>query len=469
MTARNLYEYAQTELGNEGSPNLLLNDFNYYANKTINQYVNKRYNIYDINQQTTDDLRVLKSNAEINITEANRVKSMDDLTTTGQMATYCFDLPSDYLHMLNCICVYDVNKTYKCFNKRKSGYRASATRLTSDMYSQVLDNFWNKPSYEKPYYYIHNINTEENNPYNPYTEKEGTDYNKTDYNKQFPSSAEEINNFIDNLNFNYEVNKISDGTTDGLVLEALDDNPSIIDGTDKKVLNDGEYVLYKDRHCYNEDGEEITPSETQLPYSEQITKVIYVIRAKSLSNHTKKVAVPIIQLICDIDYQSWTQMIDFNVSEESELQNFYRNFLSSEDGFGTTVLDTSDNNIFGTIKLGEQEYSNRERSGGLRYGNASAVRCEIRYGTDISIFQLSKVLIDYIKVPQFICLTQEQLDYTEDKSQVLEFPDYVCQEILNELVHAIMERGANPRLQTHPVVSQSIANPTQAQAPETAG
>ena len=34
---------------------------NYYFNKAINQYINKRYNIYDVNQQTTDDLRVLKA------------------------------------------------------------------------------------------------------------------------------------------------------------------------------------------------------------------------------------------------------------------------------------------------------------------------------------------------------------------------------------------------------------------------
>ena len=78
---------------------------------------------------------------------------------------------------------------------------------------------------------------------------------------------------------------------------------------------------------------------------------------------------------------------------------------------------------------------------------------EIRYGTDDSIFELKKVYVDYIKAPQNIRLTQEELDYTEDKSQMLEFPDYVCQEILNELVHIVMENISHQRLQTHPVVS----------------
>jgi len=36
---------------------------------------------------------------------------------------------------------------------------------------------------------------------------------------------------------------------------------------------------------------------------------------------------------------------------------------------------------------------------------------------------------------------------------MLEFPDYVCQEIINELVHLIMENTINQRLSTHPVVS----------------
>jgi len=41
---------------------------------------------------------------------------------------------------------------------------------------------------------------------------------------------------------------------------------------------------------------------------------------------------------------------------------------------------------------------------------------EIRYGKDDSIFKLESVYVDYIKTPQHIRLTQEQLDLTEDTS-----------------------------------------------------
>ena len=86
---------------------------------------------------------------------------------------------------------------------------------------------------------------------------------------------------------------------------------------------------------------------------------------------------------------------------------------------------------------------------------------EIRYGKDDSVFVLTERLVDYIKAPQHIRLTQEQLVLTIDTSQVMEFPDYVCQEIINELTMLVMENTADPRLQTNPLVTQSIANPAQ--------
>lgn len=105
-----------------------------------------------------------------------------------------------------------------------------------------------------------------------------------------------------------------------------------------------------------------------------------------------------------------------------------------------------------------------EKPQSIRHSNTTKVRCEIRYGKDDSVFKLVEVLVDYIKSPQYIRLTQEQLDLTEDTSQMMEFPDYICQEIINELVAIVMENTQDPRLQTHVAVTQSIAQPTQQQA-----
>ena len=110
-----------------------------------------------------------------------------------------------------------------------------------------------------------------------------------------------------------------------------------------------------------------------------------------------------------------------------------------------------------TVKL-----ANSQKEAAYRYGNASSVRMEIRYGKDASIFTLDKVYVDYLKSPQFVVLSEEQIDSTLDSSQIMEFPDYVIYEIINTMVGLIMENTSNPRLQTNIPISQTIA-PAQQQ------
>lgn len=114
MTARQVFEGMLIELSKVNAPSLLLEDFNYFFNKAINQYINKRYNIYDINQQTTDDLRVLKATTVLDVSKSVDSEPLKSLATLGAGksrlfgATYEVILPDDYLHLLNCICVYEL-------------------------------------------------------------------------------------------------------------------------------------------------------------------------------------------------------------------------------------------------------------------------------------------------------------------------------------------------------------------------
>lgn len=111
------------------------------------------------------------------------------------------------------------------------------------------------------------------------------------------------------------------------------------------------------------------------------------------------------------------------------------NFPRTFDGYNTS--DNIENNLI-------------EKPAGSRHANSSKVKIEIRCGQDKSnVFSLSAVQIDYVKAPQFIRLTQEQLDSDEDISQVMEFPDYVNQEIINELVNLVMRKTNDPSLQAH--------------------
>ena len=160
MTSRQLFEYSLIELNKVQAPSLLLEDYNYFINKAINQYINKVYNMYDVNQQKSDDLRVLKSTAVLTPTKNNDYTGAALFNTT-----YEVDLPDDYLHILNCVAEYSVLKTFKCYNLGDKA-QFGAKRLTADMFSQIINNYYMRPSYKSPYFYINNVATDIEYPIN---------------------------------------------------------------------------------------------------------------------------------------------------------------------------------------------------------------------------------------------------------------------------------------------------------------
>lgn len=369
MTARQVFEATLIELSKIQAPALKLYEFNYLFNKAINQYINKVYNVYDINQQTTDDLRVLKATAYLKphkygITSSNETKPYNNYTSGGSNpeyngkspsadvqyatassylssahsqiqslngATYEVFMPIDYLHMLNCVCIYYVAKQKDCWDAG-SYIQIPATRLTADSWSQIVTDIYNRPSPMRPYYYIHNQASSITIPTDPVT---------------------------------------GNGTPS-------DTNPAGYTGTDMPI---GGYKVTSDNGA-----------------------------------------------------------VATNTSDGAG-SNFQRTFK---------------------LKNGEvsKDISLVEKPTAVRVANPSNVRCEIRYGKDDSLFQLVEVQIDYVKSPQFIRLTQEQIDLTEDTSQIMEFPDYVNQEIINELVHLVMVHSNDPRLPNDMQITNTIARPT---------
>lgn len=191
MTARQVFEATLIELSKVQAPALKLYEFNYLFNKAINQYINKVYNNYDLNQQTTDDLRVLKATAYLTPQKWNKSNSALHNGTANASsylssahrsiqslhgATYEVAMPIDYLHLLNCVCIYYVAKQKDCWDAG-SYIEIPATRLTADSWSQIITDIYNRPSPMKPYYYIHNQNNQTNNellPTNPITELSAT-------------------------------------------------------------------------------------------------------------------------------------------------------------------------------------------------------------------------------------------------------------------------------------------------------
>ena len=301
MTIREVYQALLIELNKEQAPSMLLADFNYFYNKAAQQYLNKQYNMYDVNQQTSDNLRVISTTAKL-------TPEYDDFY--GEKIAV-IELPLDYFHLLNCICSYKYTKPNKCNQGGVVQY--SAKRLTSDMWSQVQRNYYNRPTYKRPYYFIHNVNTSTN------------DQLPTD---KYSSEREE------------------------------------------SVIKDGQVV------------QELIVGPSR------------------------------------------------------------------------------------TITIGGKQKSLITKEAANRYGNVQPIRVEIRYGSMPANLELDAIYVDYLKTPQYVELTQDQLDLVEDESQLLEYPDYVCYEIVGELVKLFMENASDPRLQTNIPINQTIASPIQQSQPK---
>ena len=79
-------------------------------------------------------------------------------------------------------------------------------------------------------------------------------------------------------------------------------------------------------------------------------------------------------------------------------------------------------------------------------GNTIEVYCG-----DLDNLELTNVTIEYIREPEKVELKLEQLNDPENhKPDTLEFPDYICREIINELISLVMANQADERLAVYP-------------------
>lgn len=136
MTVKEVYNYVLVELNKVQAPSILLDDFVYLLNKSIQRYVNKRYNLFEVNQQLTDDLRVLTMEADLVLEDAK--------------TPYIYKLPTDYMHILNCICEFTTSNM-PC---GEGSNEVGASKLDTAQLPHVIQNFYMKPSRNRPYYYI---------------------------------------------------------------------------------------------------------------------------------------------------------------------------------------------------------------------------------------------------------------------------------------------------------------------------
>lgn len=233
MTIREFYDKTLIELNKVEAPSLLLEDFNYFANKAVQQYTNKIYNRYDTTQQTTDDLSALKSTTRLTVNVDNEFGE----SAPKESKTYYCQLPENYLHLLNCIVEFTGRGVGTCESETK---QSMARRLTSDMYPSIISNAYFKPSYRCPYYFINNTNKELVNDF------------ELNLRRILNPSAER-ENYTDNLRMEIRCGNDNIWTpttvyidyikTPNLIILTWDDLNSEIDTTSK--LEFPEYVCYE--------------------------------------------------------------------------------------------------------------------------------------------------------------------------------------------------------------------------------
>lgn len=363
MTARQIYEAVLIELNKNNAPSLRLHEFNYLFNKAINEFVDEAYQAYDTSQTITDSLRVLQSEASLTPQEVKvsnfgiaNIANTNKLTALSG-AIYEVLLPEDYLHLLNCTCVYQLMEQNRCYNKDDC-IQVPATKLTSDSWSNIMTDVYNRPSPMKPYYYLHNRNYQQNMPTNSYVPKD---------------------------------NKQSKGSTQG---------------NDIRVL----YL-------------------SQYPKANGELSDVY-----------------------SYDKQTW-----FALNDNTQIANLNPTLLKD-------IHIKTEAPFSRTINLNDYPVSVVEKPAAVRFANPQQVRMEIRYGRDKSVYKLIGVVVDYVKAPQFIRLTQDEIDLTSDTSQIMEYPDFVCQKIINKLVALLLERSSDPRLTTNVQINRTMVSPAQPQS-----
>ena len=166
MTEKQLYEAVLTEIRKVKAPSLHLEDFNYWANKGVQDYINERYMQFATTQQLTDDLQALTASVNFIITPPQIVGAPYTGAYSGGFIEvgipivtgkkygsdfYRFKSPDNYWHMLGSHVSGMTRRPYKC---HPAGYTVNkpSKRLTADIANGIINNAFLKPNFDRPYH-----------------------------------------------------------------------------------------------------------------------------------------------------------------------------------------------------------------------------------------------------------------------------------------------------------------------------
>lgn len=345
MTVREIYEAVLVEINKVNAATFTTEEFNYVINKAILAFTNERYNFYAVNQQLSDDLRVLQKNAVFNY----------DTDSAG------------------------APRTDATYNPIRGKVYSTGTTANDLLVSSVTDI------------------------------KVG-DVVKFDRNgPTFTVSAVTAEAYPYEVSFSADVSAVPVGSL--IYLETP--NVSLIEDYSDVEVADGHISF-------------------NLPASDylHILSCRTSWKGKKPNNQTAYLVYGGKRMTYDI-------------------QNVIQNNIYMRPAFNRPYYMVQDN----TMNAGIDKIT--DLSDYRAYHNKPQI--DVFVGKPYSMATLDRITIDYIKNPEIIILQDIDIFTAgKDTSQVLEFPDYLKNEIVKRVSANMLENMRDPRIATQPQLNQEI-------------
>jgi hypothetical protein len=228
-------------------------------------------------------------------------------------------------------------------------------------------------------------------------------------------------------------------------------------------------VILKDPEYDNEFNGNITTFKLPTDYLHLLNCKAEISGSNVISNRcsssttNKTTAVNCFRLTANLD----GGIMNNYYNKPSHKRPYY--YIANRNDNDTIIIENSDKDndnkntdygyspVYSPVKDGETPtyrfYDLKERFD--RTSHQSPLFIEIHLGD--SDYAVNRIQLTYLRSPMYVSMTQEDLLSVEDNTQVLEFPDYVCYEIINIYVRLLLENASDPRLSTVTPINQSIA------------
>lgn len=375
MTALDLYNATLIELNKVNAPTFTVEQFNYFVNKAIQAYIDQRYSFYAVNQQLTDDLRVLLS-----VYHAFSLEKLNN--DSGQVVRHWEQIDEGGLYKTALIYVTSIEGFNVGTEIQFEGF--SETFIITELIS-TPGGAGNWTSIRISPYLIFGVSGSGIAiPAGAVYEDIGAD----------PADPQIRMNLLlgAKILFVHKSFKITDSPSGGKL------------ATFTIGLRNYYHALAV-RTYWTDLREHVNRDITGCDYTK--------IKAMSRMYPAKRLTYDMLA----------------NIESNAYLRPMYRQpyYLLHNHPFN-----------FGTLNLDD-----------TNDGFQNSPQVEVHLGTVPKGLTLEMVEFDYLKLPETVALTEEEVYVNDiDTSQLLEWPDYLNSEILKNLVSYFLENTANPRMQS---------------------